>query len=250
LRGAGHRTFLGWAKDEVRAPRPEPHGAANVHHADAFITSSNTTMSDSDLDKETVYLAYRDIFKGNLAKLRRRAKVRNVVEKHKNHLHHKQLADSVNSEKVCSILGDLLTRNLFESDSIAEATFPTLFSPGNGTALIVKCVEDGSETETRQGNGEPPNTPPLPHTLHSPDIPMPKSTSSESASTGTQHRIDKKSSGIRKPARTTRRPAGLVLHGGEGQSFEVKEFDRGGINTTAFNDSSWCIEADYDLLCR
>ncbi len=207
-------------------------------------------MSDSDLDRETVYLAYRDIFKGNLAKLRKRAKVRNVVEKHKDHLHHKQFADSVNTEKVCNILGDLLTRNLFESDSIAQATFPTLFSPGNGTALIVKCVEDGFETESRQGNGNPPNAPPSPHTLASPDIRMPNSTSSESASTGRQHRIDRKSSGIRKPARTTRKPAGLVFHAGEGQQIKPKEANRKGIARTVFNDFPWCIEADYDLLCR
>lgn len=207
-------------------------------------------MSDSDLDKETVYLAYRDIFKGNLAKLRKRAKIRNVVKKHKDHLHHKQLVDSVNSEKVCNILGDLLTGNLFESDSIAEATFPTLFSPGNGTALIVKCVEDGFETETRQGNGNPPNAPPSPHILDSPDIPMPKSTSSESASTGGQHRIDKKSGGIRKPARTTRKSAGLVPHAGEGQEIKPKELIRGGIHRTVFNHPSWCIDADYDFLCR
>ena len=65
-------------------------------------------MSDSDLDKKIVYLAYRDIFKDKLAKLRKRNKVRNVVEKHKDHLHHKQLADSMDSEKTCRILGDLL----------------------------------------------------------------------------------------------------------------------------------------------
>ena len=44
--------------------------------------SSDATMSDSDLDKKMVYLAYRDIFKDKLAKLRKRSKVRNVVEKH------------------------------------------------------------------------------------------------------------------------------------------------------------------------
>lgn len=38
-------------------------------------------MLYSDLDKEMVYLAYRDIFKDKLAKLRKRNKVRNIVEK-------------------------------------------------------------------------------------------------------------------------------------------------------------------------
>jgi hypothetical protein len=109
-------------------------------------------MSDSDshLEKKMVYLAYRDIFKDKLAKLRKREKVRNVVEKHKDHLHHKQLADSVDSEKTCRILGDLLAACFFESESAAKDIFPTLFSPrelGNDTALIVKCVEDGLEGE-------------------------------------------------------------------------------------------------------
>ena len=102
-------------------------------------------MSDSDLDKMGVYLAYRDIFKNRLAKLRKRSKVRNVVEKHKDHLHHKQPADSTDSKKICRIWGNLLAARLFESESIAKATFPTLFSrreSGNNTALIVKCVED------------------------------------------------------------------------------------------------------------
>ena len=31
-------------------------------------------MSDSDFDKEMVYLAYRDIFRDKLAKLRKRSK--------------------------------------------------------------------------------------------------------------------------------------------------------------------------------
>jgi L-ascorbate metabolism protein UlaG (beta-lactamase superfamily) len=120
--------------------------------------SSDATMSDSDLDKEVVYLAYRDIFKGQLAKLRKPRRVHNVVKKHKDHLHHKQLADSMSSEKACKILGDLLAGGLFESDSVAEATFPTLFSPG--AALIVKCVEDHFEPGGGQRDGNNPGAPP------------------------------------------------------------------------------------------
>jgi hypothetical protein len=75
------------------------------------------------------------------------------MEKHKDHLHHKQLADTMDSEKTCRILGNLLAARLFESESAAKATFPTLFSPrelGNDTALIVKCEEDGFEGGSRQ----------------------------------------------------------------------------------------------------
>ena len=87
--------------------------------------SSDATMLYSDLNKEVVYLAYRDIFKDKLAKMRKRNKVRNIVEKHKDHLHHKQLADSMDSEKICRIWGDLLAAHLFESRSAAK---PTLLS--------------------------------------------------------------------------------------------------------------------------
>ena len=45
------------------------------------------TMSNLDLHKEVVYLAYRDIFKDKVAKLRKRSKVHNVVERHRDHLH-------------------------------------------------------------------------------------------------------------------------------------------------------------------
>lgn len=38
------------------------------------------------------------------------------------YLLHKQLVDSMDSEKTCRILGDLLTAHLFESDSVAKAT--------------------------------------------------------------------------------------------------------------------------------
>ena len=65
-------------------------------------------MSDTNLDRERVYVAYRAIFKDKLAKLRKRNKIRNVVEKYKDHVHHKQLTDSMDAEKTCRILRVLL----------------------------------------------------------------------------------------------------------------------------------------------
>jgi hypothetical protein len=191
--------------------------------------SSDATMSESDLDKKMVYLAYRDIFKDNLAKLRKRNKVRNVVEKHKDHLHHKQLVDSMDAEKTCRILGDLLAARLFESESAAKATFPTLFSPrelGNDTALIVKCVEDGFKGDCGQRDATNPDAPPVLDILRSPDTPMPNSASTESAPTVRQRRIDRKSGRIRKPTRAT---TGAILQVGEGKEAVRKEVFREGI---------------------
>ncbi len=83
--------------------------------------SSDSTIPDLDLNKKMVYLAYRDIFKDKLVKLRKRNKVRNIVEKHKDHLYYKQLADLIDSEKTYRILGDLLAARLFELESAAKA---------------------------------------------------------------------------------------------------------------------------------
>jgi hypothetical protein len=175
-------------------------------------------MSDSDLDKKMVYLAYRDIFKDKLAKLRKRSKVRNVVEKHKDHLHHKQLADSIDSMKIYRILGDLLAARLFESESIAKANFPTLFSPresGNDTALIVKCVDDGFDRECGQRVGKNPDALPSLDIPRYPDIHMPKGAPIESAPPVRQHRIDRKSGRVRKPTRATTNPTGAILQVGK-----------------------------------
>lgn len=132
-------------------------------------------MSDLDLDKKKVYLAYRNIYKDKLAKLRKRSKVRNLVEKHKDYFHHKQLADSIDSKKICRILGDLLAARIFESESIAKATFPILFSPresGNDISLIVKCVDDGFDREYGQSVGKNPDALPSLDILRYPDIHM------------------------------------------------------------------------------
>jgi hypothetical protein len=174
-------------------------------------------MSDSDLDKKMVYLAYHDIFKDKLAKLRKRGKVRNFVEKHKDHLHHKQLAGSTDSEKICRILGNLLVARIFESESIAKVTFPTLFSPresGNDTALIVKCVEDDFDRECGQRIRKNPDAPPFLDSLRYPDIHVPKGASLGSAPPVRQHRIDRKSGRVRKPARATTNLTGAILQVG------------------------------------
>jgi hypothetical protein len=192
--------------------------------------SSDTIMSDPDLDKKMVYLAYRDIFKNKLAKLRKRNKVHNVVEKHKDHVHHKQFADSMDSEKACRILGDLLAARLFESESVAKATFPTLFSPrelGNDTVLILKCVQDGFESECGQGDGTDPDAPPLLEFIRSADTPLPDSPLSEKAPMARQHRIDRKSGRIRKLTRATTKPTGAIPPVGEGKEAVSNSSDPG-----------------------
>jgi hypothetical protein len=83
-------------------------------------------------------------------------------------------------------LGDLPAARLFESESAAEATFPTLFSPrefGNDIVLIVKGKKDGFEGECGRGDGTNFDAPPFLDIIHSPDTPMSNSASSRSAPT-------------------------------------------------------------------
>ena len=206
-------------------------------------------MSDPNLDKKLVYLAYRDVFNGKLAKLRKPKKVRNVVEKHKDHLHHKQLADTMDSEKTCRILGDLLAARLFESKSAAKATFPTLFSPrelGNDTALVVKCEEDGFEGGCGQRDGTNPDAPTFLDILHSPDIRMPNGTFPKSAPTVRQHRIHRKSGCIGKPTRGTTETTESILQVGDGKEAVPKQVFRKGMSRSLPNNS-YSVNADYDL---
>lgn len=190
----------------------------------------SSAMSDSVLDKEIVYLAYRDVFKDKLAKLRKRGKVRRVVEQHKGYLHHKQVADSMDSEKTCRILGDLLAARLFESDSAAKATFPTLFSSGqlvNNTAMTVKCVEDSFENE-HEHRTEISNDPAsfLDISDIFDDHPTSNDTSLKSAQTSGQ-RIDKKSGRIQKPTRATTNQAGPSLFAGGSDTGSEEAVHRG-----------------------
>ncbi|KAL5344763.1 hypothetical protein ACLOAV_010160 [Pseudogymnoascus australis] len=188
-------------------------------------------MLDSNLDKKMVYLAYRDVFRGKLAKLRKRKKVRNVVEKHKGHLHHRHLADTINSEKTCRILGDLLAARLFESESAAKAAFPSLFSPrelGNDTALIVKCEEDGFEGGYGQRDGANPDATTVPNILHSPGIRKPNGTSPGSAPATRQHRIHMKSGCVGKPTRGTTETTGSIIQVGDGKESVPRQVFRKG----------------------
>ncbi|OBT74273.1 hypothetical protein VF21_07416 [Pseudogymnoascus sp. 05NY08] len=193
--------------------------------------SSDSTMSDSNLETKMVYLAYRDVFKGELAKLRKPKKVRNVLEKHKDHFHHRQLADTMDLEKTCRILGDLLAARLFESELVAKATFPTLFSTRelvNDTALIVMCEEDGFEGWCGQRDATNPDAPTFLDVLHSPDIRMPNGAFPESATTVRQHRIHGKSRCIGKPNRGTTETTGSILQVGDGKEGVPKQVFRKG----------------------
>jgi hypothetical protein len=187
-------------------------------------------MSNTDLDKRMV-LAYRGIFKGKLAKLRKRNKVRDVVEQHKDHFHHKQLTDSMDTEKTCRILRALLIARLFESKSVAEATFPTLFSTREfGT----DGQEESVECEYRPRDGENADAPLFSDVLLSANTPLPDSAIPPST-LRVQHRIDQRSGRIRKPTRATTKPTEIILQMENGKKAMPKDLFHQGMDTSTPN---------------
>ncbi|KAI6086747.1 hypothetical protein F4821DRAFT_237878 [Hypoxylon rubiginosum] len=76
-------------------------------------------------DRRRVYLAYRAIFAGDRALLRKPKKVREEVEKRPSVL--ASLKSDLSTEKVLEILRDLLERRIFESELKAKVEFPDLF---------------------------------------------------------------------------------------------------------------------------
>ncbi|KAG9231369.1 hypothetical protein BJ875DRAFT_122408 [Amylocarpus encephaloides] len=159
-------------------------------------------MPNTDLDKSMVYFAYRDIFKGNLARLRKQNKIRRVVRAHKD----KALAVPYDTNKICRILGVLLAARWFEPESL-----------GN-TARLIKS-EEGERKENGRSEGENRHTdrtnfdaPLLPDT-RSPDHLMLIGESQP------EHRV--KSRHIKKRTKAARRLEAIL---GEAEKVIPKEF--------------------------
>jgi hypothetical protein len=82
-------------------------------------------MIYSTPDKRRVFLAYRAIFAGQNAKLRKTKKIREVVKQHQNAF--PTIIQEFGVNKIVEILSDLLQRQIFESESKAKAAFPEFF---------------------------------------------------------------------------------------------------------------------------
>ena len=82
-------------------------------------------MEYSSADKRRVFLAYRAIFAGNNAQLRRPKKVRELVHLHKSSFG--SLLKDFGENKIIDILKGLLEGRIFESALRAKIEFPELY---------------------------------------------------------------------------------------------------------------------------
>jgi len=84
-------------------------------------------MPYSSADKWRVFLAYRTVFTGPYAQIRKSKKVREVIEQHKASF--KPLIKDFEFNKVVNIVKTLLDQRVFESKLKAKIVFPSSSKP-------------------------------------------------------------------------------------------------------------------------
>jgi len=82
-------------------------------------------MVYSSVDGRRIFLAYRTVFTGPHAQIRKSKKVREVIEQHKGSF--KPLIRDFGFDKVADIVKTLLDQRVFESELKAKIAFPELF---------------------------------------------------------------------------------------------------------------------------
>jgi len=121
-------------------------------------------MAHSPADKRRVFLAYRTVFTGPSAHIRKSKKVREVIQQHKNSF--QVLIKDVGFDNVLDILKTLLDQRVFESELKAKIVFPELFlstpardvqrnaSENDAVRSVAEVLEELSSASER---GEPCN---------------------------------------------------------------------------------------------
>jgi hypothetical protein len=82
-------------------------------------------MAYSSVDKRRVFLAYRTVFTGPNAHIRKSKKVREVIQQHRKSF--EPLIKDFGFNKVVDIVKALLDQRVFESELKAKIAFPELF---------------------------------------------------------------------------------------------------------------------------
>jgi hypothetical protein len=126
-------------------------------------------MSFSAAERRRVFLAFRPIFVGPNAQLRKSRKVRDVVTKHQRSF--EPLLRDYGFDKVVNIIKVLLEQRIFESELKAKVAFPELFqlsaardvqrtiSENNAARSEAEALEEVEYLEDRadEGNDDLPD---------------------------------------------------------------------------------------------
>lgn len=105
-------------------------------------------MAYSSADGRRVFLAYRTVFTGPHAQIRKSKKVREVIEQHRGSF--QTLIRDFGFDKVADIVKTLLDQRVFESELKAKIAFPELFQ----TSLARDVHRNESENDAARSAAE------------------------------------------------------------------------------------------------
>lgn len=105
-------------------------------------------MAYSSADGRRVFLAYRTVFTGPHAQIRKSRKVREVIEQHRGSF--QSLISDFGFDKVADIVKTLLDQRIFESELRAKIAFPDLFQ----TSPARDVQRNESENDAAQSAAE------------------------------------------------------------------------------------------------
>ena len=106
-------------------------------------------MSVTAQEQQRIFLAYRTIFEGQTAQLRRQKKIEEVVDAHQKHPS-RGLLQTLGKKKVVGVLKTLLERRVFESELKAKLAFPALFQ----TTVAQDAQHNASEIDAARSEAE------------------------------------------------------------------------------------------------
>jgi hypothetical protein len=121
-------------------------------------------MAYSSADGRRVFLAYRTVFTGPHAQIRKSKKVREVIEQHRGSF--QPLVRDFGLDKVVDIVKALLDQRVFESELKAKIAFPELFqtspardvqrneSENDAARSAAEALEELTSASERGGPGD------------------------------------------------------------------------------------------------
>lgn len=80
-------------------------------------------------DERVIYLAFKNVFKGQNAEVRNAKPIRKLIQKHQHQHDVKQLVREHSLDRLCSLSQSLLAQEIFSSVLKAKLRFPELFNP-------------------------------------------------------------------------------------------------------------------------
>jgi len=104
-------------------------------------------MAKNSPDERLVYLALKNVFKGNDAQVRNSKTIRKIIQKQQKDINFKTLVHAHNIDNICNVAKSLLEQQIFESTLKAKIRFPEVFEVSPAQSAERATSEAGARTE-------------------------------------------------------------------------------------------------------